>query len=189
MTYTVQTESLRDSKREFVIIDCLNNNGNVDISMMMQNTDYLAHKEELEKYLDCFIEVDSFSSDDSFIETIMFTFGIDIIELDKITVLHELDSTGWALFEDRVTSLLTRWRKFNLLHDNTQSISIKGFLHEICDEFTQELFYRAMISKCRKLQDIASIGEEASLSEEEFQRKRKQLNGGPCKGLEGKEKK
>jgi len=49
---------------------------------------------------------------------------------------------NWDLFEDRVRSIIDRWDKFAINHQNDPSISkkcIKGFLDEINDDFTQML--------------------------------------------------
>jgi hypothetical protein len=64
-------------------------------------------------------------------------FNSKQFKLANLTI-KELDN--FDIFEERVKSLLKRWKKFNLTNPQaTPSKSIKGFLLEINDDFTKHL--------------------------------------------------
>jgi hypothetical protein len=76
--------------------------------------EYIEHHESIQKILTAL---------DGILETVPEKKGID----------------NFDIFEDRVLSILTRWRKFKTDNPDKVSKSIEMFLSEINDEFTRRL--------------------------------------------------
>lgn len=58
-------------------------------------------------------------------------------------IKDEKEPDNFDIFEDRVKSLLSRWRNFRNKHSDMENVvpnSIKGCLNEILDEFTKALY-------------------------------------------------
>lgn len=55
----------------------------------------------------------------------------------KVSIPDKKEADNFDILEDRVLSLLYRWKKFKKENPDKVSMSIKGFLQEVNDEYTK----------------------------------------------------